>query len=279
MGPAKCESTWPKSADVAPRNRLVAVWGTPVVPPRSRNGAKRSVRILPLITGRVRDARRIVAFRNGRRAKRRELWFHLRVGAAIGRSCRAYQQTGEIDPRELDRQPWRDDRVVDPHVVLWAMSAKSAVRELAGAQSCRVNSTLGFREHIALSDSAGDAGNLDRAELHLLAPKHARLTYCTDAGLLSVDNLGLATREGAIKIDSDLACTTLKFGRHDQGMPRELRATDFHSGRWPLAGTVLETCGRKVVSLSETAPPVSPCDGYTTEDAPFRAYINAHLKP
>jgi hypothetical protein len=30
-----------------------------------------------------RDARRIVAIWNGRRAKGRELWFHLRIGAAI----------------------------------------------------------------------------------------------------------------------------------------------------------------------------------------------------
>jgi len=32
-----------------------------------------------------RDARRIVAVWNGRRAKGRELWLHLRIGAAIRR--------------------------------------------------------------------------------------------------------------------------------------------------------------------------------------------------
>jgi hypothetical protein len=59
-----------------------------------------------------RDARRIVAIWNGRRAKGRELWFHLRIGAAIaaGRPwlmflCPACQQIGEIDLRTLDRHP------------------------------------------------------------------------------------------------------------------------------------------------------------------------------
>jgi hypothetical protein len=59
-----------------------------------------------------RDARRIVAIWNGRRAKGRELWFHLRIGAAIaaGRPwltflCPGYQQIGEIDLRRLDRHP------------------------------------------------------------------------------------------------------------------------------------------------------------------------------
>jgi hypothetical protein len=58
-----------------------------------------------------RDARRIVAMWNGRRAKGRELWFHLRIGAAIAAGpwlmflCPACQQIGEIDLRELDRHP------------------------------------------------------------------------------------------------------------------------------------------------------------------------------
>jgi hypothetical protein len=59
-----------------------------------------------------RDARRIVAMWNGRRAKGRELWFHLRIGAAIaaGRPwltflCPGCQQIGEIDLRRLDRHP------------------------------------------------------------------------------------------------------------------------------------------------------------------------------
>jgi hypothetical protein len=52
-----------------------------------------------------RDARRIVAIWNGRRAKGRELWFRLRIGAAIAAGhpwltfiCPACQQIGEIDP-------------------------------------------------------------------------------------------------------------------------------------------------------------------------------------
>jgi hypothetical protein len=59
-----------------------------------------------------RDARRIVAIWNGRRAKGRELWFHLRIGAAIAAGhpwltflCPACQQIGEIDLRRLDRHP------------------------------------------------------------------------------------------------------------------------------------------------------------------------------
>jgi hypothetical protein len=59
-----------------------------------------------------RDARRIVAIWNGRRAKGRELWFHLRLGAGVaaGRPwlmflCPACQQIGEIDLRRLDRHP------------------------------------------------------------------------------------------------------------------------------------------------------------------------------
>jgi hypothetical protein len=59
-----------------------------------------------------RDARRIVAIWNGRRTKGRELWFHLRIGAAIAAShpwltfiCPACQQIGEIDLRRLDRHP------------------------------------------------------------------------------------------------------------------------------------------------------------------------------
>jgi hypothetical protein len=41
-----------------------------------------------------RDARRIVAIWNGRRAKGRELWFHLRIGAAIAaiRGCLSFVQ-------------------------------------------------------------------------------------------------------------------------------------------------------------------------------------------
>jgi hypothetical protein len=35
----------------------------------------------------VRDARRIVANVEGRHAKDRELWFHLRIGAAIAAEC------------------------------------------------------------------------------------------------------------------------------------------------------------------------------------------------
>jgi hypothetical protein len=60
----------------------------------------------------VRDARRIVAIWNGRRAKGRELWFHLRIGAAIAAGhpwltfiCPGCQQIGEIDLRRLDRHP------------------------------------------------------------------------------------------------------------------------------------------------------------------------------
>jgi hypothetical protein len=59
-----------------------------------------------------RDARRIVAIWNSRRAKGRELWFHLRIGAAIAAGhpwptfiCPACQQIGEIDLRTLDRHP------------------------------------------------------------------------------------------------------------------------------------------------------------------------------
>ena len=59
-----------------------------------------------------RDARRIVAIWNGRRAKGRELWFHLRIGAAIAAGhpwltfiCPACKQIGEIDLRRLDRHP------------------------------------------------------------------------------------------------------------------------------------------------------------------------------
>jgi hypothetical protein len=59
-----------------------------------------------------RDARRIVAIWNGRRAKGRELWFHLRIGAAIAAGhpwlsfyCPGCQQIGEIDLRTLDRHP------------------------------------------------------------------------------------------------------------------------------------------------------------------------------
>jgi len=59
-----------------------------------------------------RDARRIVAIWNGRRAKGRELWFHLRIGAAIAAGypwltfmCPGYQQIGEIDLRSLDCHP------------------------------------------------------------------------------------------------------------------------------------------------------------------------------
>jgi hypothetical protein len=59
-----------------------------------------------------RDARRIVAIWNGRRAKGRELWFHLRIGGAIAAGhpwlmfvCPACQQIGEIDLRKLDRHP------------------------------------------------------------------------------------------------------------------------------------------------------------------------------
>jgi hypothetical protein len=59
-----------------------------------------------------RDARRIVAIWNGRRAKGRELWFHLRIGGAIAADhpwlifvCPACQQIGEIDLRKLDRHP------------------------------------------------------------------------------------------------------------------------------------------------------------------------------
>jgi hypothetical protein len=59
-----------------------------------------------------RDARRIVAIWNSRRAKGRELWFHLRIGGAIAADhpwlmfvCPACQQIGEIDLRKLDRHP------------------------------------------------------------------------------------------------------------------------------------------------------------------------------
>jgi hypothetical protein len=60
----------------------------------------------------VRDAKRIVAIWNGRRAKGRELWFHLRIRAAIAAGppwltfiCPARQQIGEIDLRRFDRHP------------------------------------------------------------------------------------------------------------------------------------------------------------------------------
>jgi hypothetical protein len=59
-----------------------------------------------------RDARRIVAIWNGRRAKGRELWFYLRIGAAIAAGhpwmtflCPACQQIGGIDLRKIDRHP------------------------------------------------------------------------------------------------------------------------------------------------------------------------------
>jgi hypothetical protein len=59
-----------------------------------------------------RDARRIVGIWNGRRAKGRELWFHLRIGAAIAAGypwltfmCPGCQQIGETDLRSLDRHP------------------------------------------------------------------------------------------------------------------------------------------------------------------------------
>jgi hypothetical protein len=59
-----------------------------------------------------RDSRRIVAIWNGRRAKGRELGFHLRIGAAIAAGhlwltfiCPACQQIREIDLRTLDRHP------------------------------------------------------------------------------------------------------------------------------------------------------------------------------
>jgi len=59
-----------------------------------------------------RDARRIVAIRNGRRAKGREPWFQLRIGTAIAAGhpwlsfiCPACQQIGEIGLRRLDRHP------------------------------------------------------------------------------------------------------------------------------------------------------------------------------
>ena len=59
-----------------------------------------------------RDAKRIVAICNARRSKGRELWFHLRIGAAIAAGhpwltfiCPACQQIGEIDPRGIDRHP------------------------------------------------------------------------------------------------------------------------------------------------------------------------------
>jgi hypothetical protein len=59
-----------------------------------------------------RDARRIVAIWNGRRAKGRELWFYLRIVAAIAAGhpwmtflCPACQQIGEIDLRKIDRHP------------------------------------------------------------------------------------------------------------------------------------------------------------------------------
>jgi hypothetical protein len=58
-----------------------------------------------------RDARRIVDIWNGRRAKGRELWFHLRIGAAIAAGhpwltflCPACHQIGEIDLRTLTSQ-------------------------------------------------------------------------------------------------------------------------------------------------------------------------------
>jgi hypothetical protein len=58
----------------------------------------------------AREAKRVVAIWNGRRAKGRELWFHLRIGAAIAAGhpwlmflCPACQQIGEIDLRRLDR--------------------------------------------------------------------------------------------------------------------------------------------------------------------------------
>jgi hypothetical protein len=54
---------------------------------------------------------RRVAICNGRRAKGRELWVHLRIDAAIALAfwlnfiCPACQQIGEIDLRKLDRHP------------------------------------------------------------------------------------------------------------------------------------------------------------------------------
>jgi hypothetical protein len=59
-----------------------------------------------------RDVRRMVASWNGRRTQGSELWFHLRIGAAIAAGhpwlsimCPGCQQIGEIDLRSLDRHP------------------------------------------------------------------------------------------------------------------------------------------------------------------------------
>jgi len=59
-----------------------------------------------------REAKRVVAIWNARRAKGRHLWFHLTIGAAIiaGRPwltflCPACRIIGEIDLRTLDRHP------------------------------------------------------------------------------------------------------------------------------------------------------------------------------
>jgi hypothetical protein len=59
-----------------------------------------------------REAKRVVAIWNTRRAKGRHLWFHLTIGAAIiaGRPwltfvCPACRVIGEVDLRTLDRHP------------------------------------------------------------------------------------------------------------------------------------------------------------------------------
>jgi hypothetical protein len=73
-----------------------------------------------------RDAWRIVAIWNSRCAKGRELWFHLRIGAALAAHhpwlafvCPACQQIGEIDPRMLDRHPNATIESLIPSLSCW----------------------------------------------------------------------------------------------------------------------------------------------------------------
>jgi hypothetical protein len=59
-----------------------------------------------------REAKRVVAIWNARRAKGRHLWFHLTIGAAVIAErpwltfvCPACQVIGQVDLRTLDRHP------------------------------------------------------------------------------------------------------------------------------------------------------------------------------
>jgi hypothetical protein len=88
-----------------------------------------------------RNATRLVAIWDGRQAKGRELWFHLRIGAAIAvrhpwlsfirPGC---QQIREIDLRRLDRRhPNTTIESLALPLTCRRCQPKSTVREVAGA--------------------------------------------------------------------------------------------------------------------------------------------------